>query len=110
MNKYEKVNDMQVLKKYYDIQAEMNKIGCWCDYVSIDFLAKELKTSKYQIKKAYKSLKEKDYIKLEKVPTDFEDYDNGLYCESVPVLFTKAYIITQKGIEKVKELGSEDNG
>ena len=110
MNKYEKVSDIQVLKKYYDIQGEMDKIGCWCYYVSIDFLSKELKTSKYQIKKAYKSLKEKEYIKLEKVPTYFEDYDNGLYCESVPILFTKAYIITKKGIEKVKELGDENNG
>lgn len=104
MNEYKKVNDMQVLKKYYDIQSEMNKIGCWCDYVSIDFLAKELRTSKYQIKKAYKSLKEKEYIELEKEPTYFEEYDNGLYCESVPILFTKVYVITQKGFEKVKEL------
>lgn len=104
MNKYKKVNDMQVLKKYYDIQSKMNKIGCWCDYVSIGFLAKELRTSKYQIQKAYKSLKEKEYIELEKVPTDFEEYDNGLYCESVPILFTKVYVITQKGFKKVKEM------
>lgn len=104
MNKYEKVNDMKVLKKYYDIQSEMNKIGCWCDYVSIDFLAKELETSKYQIQKAYKNLKEKEYIKLEQVPTDFAEYDNGLYCETIPILLTKVYVLTQKGVEKAKQL------
>ena len=105
MCKYEKVDDIQVLLKYYNIQCEMNEIGCWCDYISIEHLAKELKTSRYQIQKAYKSLKEKEYIKLEQVPTDWEEYYNGLYDVSVPVLFTKVYVITRKGIEKAKELG-----
>lgn len=107
MCEYKKVTDIDVLKKYYEIQHDMNKVGCWCDYVSIDHLARLLETSKYQIQKAYKSLKEKEYIKLEQIPTSFEEYDNGLYCETVPVLFSKAYILTKKGMEKAKELGGK---
>lgn len=103
-SKYCKVTDIDVLKKYCEIQREMNSIGCWCDAVSMDFLAKQLSTSKYQIQKAYESLKERGFIKLEKIPTMVEDYDNGLYTESVTVLFTKAYVPTAEGYEEVEKL------
>lgn len=102
MQKYKKVNYMEVLIKYFEIQSKLNSMGFWCDYLSIDFLANELKTSKYQIKKAYKILKEKEYIKLEKFPTSFEEYDNGLYCESIPILYSKAYILTDKGRKEIE--------
>lgn len=102
MKKYKKVTDIEVLKKYIEIQSEMNRVGYWCDYIPMDFLSKKLETSKYQIQKAYKSLKGKGFIKLEKVPTSFEEYDNGLYCETVPVLFTNAYIVTNEGRKEVE--------
>ena len=98
--KYKKVIDTEVLKKYCEIQNEMNGMGCWCDYLSIDYLARVLESSKYQIQKAYKSLKEKGFIQLEQVPTDFEEYNNGLYTQSIPVLFTKVYVPTKEG-EKI---------
>lgn len=102
MSKYEKVNDMQVLKKYYEIQSYFNKKGLWIDYLSAEDMARELKTSKYQIQKAFKSLKEKGYMEITKYPTYCEDYDNGLYIETIPILFSKVYTITHKGIEKLK--------
>jgi len=64
MSEYKKVSDIEVLKKYHEIQSEMNKLGFWRDYLSIEFLAKELKTSKYRIQKAYKSLKEKRIYRI----------------------------------------------
>ena len=103
MNRYKKVTENEVLKKYNEIQGKLNKIGCWCDYISINFLAKELDTSKYQVRKAYKSLLEKRYIKLEKMPTQYEEYDNGLYTENIPVLFTKVYVLTNKAKELLKK-------
>ena len=103
MNKYKKITENEVLEKYYEIQGKLNRIGCWCDYVSINFLAEELKTSQYQIKKTYKDLLEKGYIKLEKVPTQYEEYDNGLYTENIPILYTKVYVLTDKAIELLKK-------
>lgn len=99
MSKYNKVTDMQVLAKMYEIQSRHYKIGIWLDYVSMNLIAKELKTSMYQIKKAYISLKEKGLISLEKVCTYSEEYDNGLYTTTNPILFTKVYMITAKGQE-----------
>ena len=96
MNQYKKVTENEVLRKYHETQGKLNKIGCWCDYISINFLAKELNTSEYQVRKAYKSLLEKGYIKLEKMPTKYEEYDNGLYTENIPILFTKVYVLTDK--------------
>ena len=55
MNQYKKVTENEVLRKYHEIQGKFNKIG-WCYYISINFLAKELNTSEYQVRKVYKSL------------------------------------------------------
>lgn len=103
MNRYKKVTENEVLKKYHEIQGKFNKIGCWCDYISISFLAKELDTSEYQVRKAYKGLLEKGYIALEKMPTQYEEYDNGLYTENIPILFTKVYVLTDKARELLKK-------
>ena len=56
-----------------------------------------METSKYQIRKAYKKLKEQGYMTLEKVCTYAEEYDNGLYTSDSPILFTKVYVLTEKG-------------
>ena len=104
MKKYNKVTDIEVLKKYNEVLNDFYAHGCWINCVSIEMLASKLKTSKYQIKKSYNLLKEKGYMKLEKICTYSEDYDNGLYSESVPILFTRAYIITNKGYDYLKEL------
>lgn len=104
MKKYTKVTDMQVLKKYYEMQSKYYGIGVWLDYVSMDFIAKEMKTSKYQIRKAYKSLKEQGYMRLEPFPTLTEEYDNGLYTQTVVILHTKVYTLTDDGIKKAKEI------
>ena len=103
MNKYKKVTDIEVLKTYYNLQSNHNAAGIWLDYIPVDVMENYLKTSKYQIRKAYKNLKEIGFMKIDKVPCYCEEYYNGLYDEVIPVLFTKLYIITQKGIEKVKE-------
>lgn len=103
MKKYTKVTDMQVLSAYYELQSSHNIIGLWLDYVPIDLMAKHLKTSKYQVSKAYKSLKEKGYMQMSEIPIYYEEYYNGLYDEAVPILYTKVYILTDKGKEKAKE-------
>lgn len=103
MKKYKKVNDMEVLKAYYDIQNKYNSVGWWADYLPAEYLAKELGTSIYQIRKAYKQLSQKGLIKLEKYPCYFEEYYNGLYDETYPVLYTNTYVITEKGKELFKE-------
>lgn len=64
--KYNRVNEMQVLKTYKKIINDCYSIGYWRDYVSIDLMAYVLKTSTYQIKKAYKSLKEKRIFRNKK--------------------------------------------
>lgn len=102
MKKYNKVTDMQVLKKYHDIQNFYDSKGVWLDYLSVSDLARELKTSKYQIQKAFKTLKEKGYLQIEKYPTLTEDYDNGLYTETIVILHTNVYMITQKGYDLFK--------
>lgn len=103
MKKYNKVTDIQVLKTYYDLQSSHNIVGLWLDYVPIALMAEHLKTSKYQVNKAYKKLKEQGYMEMSEVPTYYEEYYNGLYDVSVPILYTKVYILTDKGIEKAKE-------
>lgn len=104
MKKYKKVTDIEVLKKYNEILSDFYEHGCWIGCIPIEILANKLNTSKYQINKAYKSLKEKKFIKLEKIGTYFADYDNGLYCEEVPVLYTKAYVMTTQGRDFLKEM------
>ena len=59
--KYEKITEMQLLKEYYEI---LNEYGI--DYLSAIQLAKLLKTSKYQIYKAFDKLKELGYVKIDK--------------------------------------------
>jgi len=102
MKKYKKVNDIQVLKKYYDIQNFYDSKGVWLDYLTVNDLAKELETSKYQIQKAFKSLKEKGFLEKEEYPTLTAEYDNGLYSYNIPVLTTKVYMITEKGYDFLK--------
>lgn len=60
MKKYRKVTDMEVLKKCCEIELEI-------DYASISLVAQELNTSKYQVQKAYKSILQQGYMKIEKV-------------------------------------------
>lgn len=103
MNKYNKVTDMQVLQKYYEVGSMYYNVGIWADYISVDCMANILNTSKYQVNKAYKKLKEQGYMEMQKVPSYCEEYDNGLYTQDIPILYTKVYILTDKGIEKAKE-------
>lgn len=107
MNKYKKVSKEEVLKKFYDTQTRLWKAGYWADGISIQFLAHRMKTSTYQIRKAYKQLVEEGYLKLEKVPTAFEEYDNGLYCEAIPYLFCNVYTLTNKAKDKFEDSGGE---
>lgn len=104
MNRYNKVTDIEVLKKYSDIRDDFFSKGIWADYLPIEYIAKELNTSKYQIQKAYKSLKNKGYIEKENFCTYAEEYDNGLYVQDIPILYTKAYVPSNKGLEYLKSL------
>lgn len=108
MNKYKKVSKEEVLETFYDLQTKFWKAGCWVDGISADFLAHKMETSTYQIRKAYKQLAEEGYLKIEKIPTAFDEYDNGLYTESTPYLFCKTYTLTQKTKNKFKKNGDED--
>lgn len=103
MKKYNKVTDMQVLKKYDELYSAYYSSGIWVDYIPIDCMANILNTSKYQVQKAYKNLREQGYMKMQKVPSYCEEYDNGLYTQDIPILYSKVYIITEKGAEKAKE-------
>lgn len=107
MKKYNKVNEIQVLKEYYNFQNNYNEVGLWVDYVPVELMAYVLKTSKYQIRKIYKDLKEKGLMELKKVPTYCEEYDNGLYTVDVPILYSKVYVISKKGEEYLQELLQE---
>ena len=109
MNKYKKVSKEEVLEMFYDLQTKFWKAGCWVDGISVQFLAHRMETSTYQIRKAYKQLTEEGYLKLEKVPTAFEEYDNGLYTESTPCLFCKDYTLTQKAKDKFEKNGDEED-
>ena len=108
MNKYKKVSKEEVLEMFYDLQTKFWEADCWVDGISVDFLAHEMGTSTYQIRKAYKQLTEEGYLKLEKIPTAFAEYDNGLYTKSIPYLFCKVYTLTQKAKNKFKKNGDED--
>jgi hypothetical protein len=108
MNKYKKVSKDDVLKTFYDLQTKFWEAGCWVDGISAEFLANKMETSTYQIRKAYKQLAEEGYLKLEKVPIAFDEYDNGLYTESNPYLFCKVYTLTNKAKDKFKKNGDED--
>ena len=103
MKKYKKVTDEDVLVAYKKMQDRHYEVGLWLDYIPISLMAIELKTSKYQVQKAYKSLKEKGLMKIEQYPTFCEEYDNGLYIQDIPMLFAKVYVISSKGEEYLKE-------
>jgi hypothetical protein len=105
MNKYKKVTKEEVLEMFYNLQTKFWKAGCWVEGISTEFLAHKMGTSTYQIRKAYKQLAKEGHIKLEKVPTAFEEYDNGLYCESIPYLFCNVYTLTNKTRDKFENLG-----
>ncbi len=107
MSKYEKVSKEEVLEIFYDLQTKFWKSGCWVDGISAKFLAHRMKTSTYQIRKAYKQLAEEGYLKLKKVPTAFEEYYNGLYCDAIPYLFCNVYTLTNKAKEKFENLGGK---
>ena len=107
MKKYNKVNENQVLKEYYNFQNGYNEAGLWVDYVSVELMEYELKTSKYQIRKIYKKLREKGLMEIEKIPTYCEEYDNGLYTIDVPILYSKVYVISKKRREYLQELLQE---
>ena len=102
--KYNKVTDIQVLKGYYERFHELNKAGFWCDYLPCYEVARVLQTSKYQVRRAFRNLRDEGYMKLIKYPTYCEDYDNGLYTVANAILTTNVYEITEKGIEKAREL------
>lgn len=104
MNKYNKVTDIEVLKKYRDIRDLFYSVGIWVDYLSIEYLAEKLNTSNYQIQKAYKNLKDKGYMEIKKFGTYFAEYDNGLYVQDIPVLYTNAYVPSSKGLKYLKSL------
>lgn len=108
MNKHKKVSKEEVLKMFYDLQVKFWEAGCFVDGLSVNFLADRMETSTYQIRKAYKQLAEEGYLKLEKVPTAFDEYDNGLYTESTPYLFCKVYTLTNKAKDKFEKVGGED--
>ena len=97
--RYKKVTDMEVLKKYRDLI-----FGFGIDYLPIRIVAREMETSKYQIQKAFRRLKEQGYMKIIKYPVFCGEYDNGLYTVPVPILTCNVYDITEKGIEKLREV------
>lgn len=89
MKKYKKVTDIEVLYKY-------NELVFGIDSVPITIMAEVLNTSKYQIRKCYRSLAEQGYMELTKICTYGEEYWNGLYDEFIPILYAKAYTLTSK--------------
>ena len=103
MKKYKKVTALEVLTTYEDLTYNL-----WgFPYIPMDIMKETLKTSEYRIRKAYKLLEDLGYMEKVKVPTVTEEYDNGLYTESVPILECKVFVTTAKGVElarKIKEL------
>ena len=74
---------------------------------SVRQLAQVLGVNMHTVNKAYAILREEGYLKLEKVPTAFEEYDNGLYCEAIPYLFCNVYTLTNKAKNKFEKVGGE---
>lgn len=100
MKKYRKITDIEVLHKY-------NELVFGIDYVPISIMAEALNTTKYQIRKCYKRLVEEGYMELVKVCTYGEEYWNGLYDEFIPILYAKAYALTNKGIALFRDKESD---
>lgn len=103
MKKYNKVTDEQVLETWYKIHKKYWEV----DFIPIHYMCEELKTSEYQVRKAYKNLEKLGYMKKEEVPTYCEEYFNGLYDETIVVLKTKAFSITNDGIKAIEERRGE---
>lgn len=95
--KYKKVTDEQVLNMYAILCRNLWNFP----HIPIELVADRLHTSVYQVRKAYHNLEKLGYMEKVEVPTMTEEYDNGLYTETVVVLKTKAFNITKKGQEKV---------
>lgn len=93
--KYKKITEIEVLNVYNKIES---------NYITVKYMAKILGTSTYQVQKCYKSLLEKEYLKIDKVGTYFEDYNNGLYTVSNPILFCKVYMLTDRGKEYIRRM------
>ena len=87
---------MKVLKTYYDEQSLNYSCGIWCDYISVKYMALLLKTSAYQIAKAYKQLVQEGYLEIKSMPSYYDEYYNGLCTVPVPILYTKAHVLTEK--------------
>ena len=96
MKKYKKIDCMEVLKKYYDEWNQCYGCGIWIDCISVECMAYLLGTSTYQVKKAYKKLAEQGFMELQRVPSHYDEYYNGLFTVTTPVLYTKAYLLTDK--------------
>lgn len=97
-SKYKKVTDMQVLNMY----GIMYRTLWGFPYIPIEMVADRLHTSIYQVRKAYKKLEKLGYMEKIELPTYCEEYDNGLYTETVVILKTKVYNITIAGEKKVR--------
>ena len=103
-SKYKKITDEEVLILYYKLNDEYG----WSLFnIPMQLMKKELNTSLYQVRKAYKSLEKQGYMKKVDIPTLLDEYDNGLYCETITILKTKGFDITDEGIKKAKELIDE---
>ena len=98
MKKYKKINKIEVLEKFCNIEI----IGQW--YVPKTLVAKLLGTSIYQVNKQCKKLIEEGYLESKLIePFHDYDYESGIdYGNSLKIWITN---ITDKGIEKIKELG-----
>lgn len=105
MKKYKKITEEQVLQAYFDLTYDNNNaLGVEFDYVNINLIAFYLKTSKYQVRKIVKQLKDKGFLELTKVCTYAEEYDNGLYVQDFPILYTKVYELTSNGKNYLRSL------
>lgn len=94
--------EYDILQKYVEEINTRYKCGCWADWISAKDLAQLMNISTYKVRKAFKKLAEEGYLELGKVPTAFQDYDNGLCVVSEPWLYCKAYVLTPKAFEKYK--------
>lgn len=102
MKKYDKVSELDVLETFCNTKV----IGQY--YIPKKLVAQILNTSLYQINKCCKSLIEKGYLD-KKLEEPFHDYDceSGIdYGNSLKIWVTT---ITDKGINKLKELGLYKN-
>ena len=100
--KYKKVTEEQVLEAFCNVEV----INQW--YVPKFLVAQYLGTSLYQVNKHCESLIEKGKKKKRREePYHDIDYESGIdYGNSLSILVTE---ITDKGINRIKELGLYKN-